>query len=114
MSPREKKYYSKFTIEQGCKLVRGEKGDKLNSTPPPPPHIHTHGWESQGTSRYDIITIQQFCHNRYIARQSYNDTSRYLSNYENKMPVKRLSASFLSLFKSKQLEKSKKSTVNQF
>ncbi len=21
--------------EQGCKLVRGEKGDKLNSTPPP-------------------------------------------------------------------------------
>ncbi len=61
-----------------------------------------------------MITIQRFCDNRYIARQSYNDTSRYLSNYENKMPVKRLSASFLSLFKSKQLEDSKKSTVNQF
>ncbi len=32
----------------------------------------------------------------------------------NKMPVKRLSASFLSLFKSKLLENSKKSSVNQF
>ncbi len=31
-----------------------------------------------------------------------------MSNYENKMPVKWLSASFLSLFKSKQLEDSKK------
>ncbi len=66
---------------------------------PSPPilyiYIYTLGWELQGTSRYDIITIQRFCDNRYIARQSYNDTSRYLSNYENKMPVKRLSASFL-------------------
>jgi len=42
----------------------------------------------------DNITIQQFfCDNQYI-RQSYNDTSPYLSNYENKMPMKRLSASF--------------------
>ncbi len=30
-----------------------------------------------------------------------------MSNYENKMPVKSLSASFLSLFMSKQLEDSK-------
>ncbi len=109
---------------QGCKLVRSEKGDKLNSTPPIYIYIyiyiythtytHTQGWESQGTSRYDIITIQRFCDNLYIARQSYNDTARYLSNYANKMPVKRLSASFLSLFKSKLLENSKKSTLNQF
>lgn len=45
--------------------------------------------------------IQQFCDNEYIARLSYNDTSRFLFNYENKMPVKRLSAGSVSLFKSK-------------
>jgi len=48
----------------------------------------------------DNIMIQRFYDNRYITRQSHNDTSRYLSNYENKMPVKRLSAGFLSLLKS--------------
>jgi len=41
------------------------------------------------------ITIQQFCDNQYIARQSYNDRHhKYLSNYENKLPMKRLSAVF--------------------
>jgi len=40
------------------------------------------------------IMIQQFCDNQYIDRQSYNDTSRYLSNYENKMPMEKLSAGF--------------------
>lgn len=36
----------------------------------------------------DNIMIHQFCDNQYIARPSYNDTSRDLSNYENKMPGK--------------------------
>ncbi len=103
------------SLFQGCKLVRSEKGDKL--TPPPPIYIYiyiyiyTQGWESQGTSRYDIITIQRFCDNLYIARQSYNDTSQYLSNYENKMPVKRLSASFLSLFQVQTVRKQQKKKV---
>ncbi len=34
-------YIWEILFIQGCKLVRGEKGDKLNSTPPPP-LIYTH------------------------------------------------------------------------
>ena len=36
----------------------------------------------------DIITIEQFCNNQYIVRQTYNKTSRYMSNDEYKMTVK--------------------------
>lgn len=52
----------------------------------------------------DNIMMHQFYDNRYIYRQSYNDTSCYLSNFENKMPVKRLSVGSLSSFKSKLLK----------
>ncbi len=55
-----------------------------------------------------IMIISRYSNSAIIDIQFYNDTSQYLSNYENKMPVKRLSASFLSLFKSKLLENSTK------
>lgn len=49
---------------------------------------NTRGGNHRGphdTTRYmahdtDNITIQHFCDNQYIPRQSYNYTSRYLSN----------------------------------
>ncbi len=54
---------------QGCKLVRGEKGDKLNSTPPPPLpiyiyiYIYIHTWV--GIAGY--LTIQ-YNHDTAILR----------------------------------------------
>ena len=52
-----------------------------------PPGNH---WVPHNTLRYAIHDkrpmIHRFCVNRYNVRQSYNNTLRYMSNFEYKIP----------------------------